>query len=77
MSDLFALIILAHSFYSDACCSGNDCRPVPCDQIVSIPDGWKWHDITFHKAMLRIAPDGGCHVCVAAGPVCIYLPPRV
>ena len=40
-------IILAHSFYSIACCAGKDCHPVPCDEIIKIADGWVYHTIEF------------------------------
>lgn len=76
------LLLLAHAspvheFYSDACCAGTHCHPVPCTEVVSTGDGWLWHGRSFEKHMLRVAPDGACHVCVAAMPICIYLPPRV
>jgi hypothetical protein len=72
-----AFIIAVHSIYSDACCSGTHCHPVPCGEIQSVGDGWHWNGMTFPRAMLRIAPDGECHVCVSAAPICIYLPPKV
>jgi hypothetical protein len=85
-----ALVILhlampAHDFYSNQCCGGRDCHPVPCDEITSVGEGWQWKGETFDRFMLHIAPDGNCHVCVAPNftsgrtvdrPTCIYLPPR-
>lgn len=74
---MYELLLLAHMFYSDACCSGIHCHPVPCEEILAAPDGWQWRDKLFHRGMLKLAPDGQCHVCVAVNPICIYLPPRV
>jgi hypothetical protein len=72
-----AVYLLAHSIYDPACCEDTHCHPVACDEIRSIATGWTWHGRIFTRAMLRNAPDGNCHVCVAAAPICIYLPPRV
>jgi hypothetical protein len=73
---MICVAILAHWLYSDACCSGNHCHPVPCNEIVDLGSGWKWNGIVFEHGMLKDSPDGNCHVCVAAGPICIYLPAR-
>jgi hypothetical protein len=35
-------LLLAHSFYSMACCEDKHCRPVPCEQIIDVGDGWNW-----------------------------------
>jgi hypothetical protein len=72
---LLRLAIPVHEFYSSACCSGTHCHPVPCGEITSSGDGWSWQGRTFPHFMLHVAPDGQCHVCVAAAPTCIYLPP--
>ena len=69
-------LILVHWLYSNECCAETHCHPVPCNEIVDLGNGWKWHDRQFTKWMLRVSPDGGCHVCIASGPLCIYLPPR-
>jgi hypothetical protein len=71
------VLILAHWLYSQECCHEQHCHRVPCDEIVDLGQGWKWHDKVFPKFMLRASPDGECHVCMAAAPLCIYLPPRV
>jgi hypothetical protein len=72
-----ALYLLSvHSFYDNACCNDVHCHPVPCDQITSTSNGWMWNGMTFSRSMMHQAPDGNCHVCVAAGPICIYLPSR-
>ena len=82
---VFTLALPVHEFYSESCCTGKDCYPVACEEVTAVPEGWKWHDMTFRKDMLQQAPDGQCHVCVikeafwdsAIGPRCIYLPPRM
>lgn len=77
---LVTLILLAtahaHSFYSIECCAEKDCRPVPCSEIVNTPTGWTWKDRNFTTAMLRLSPDGLCHVCFGLVPRCLYLPPQ-
>jgi hypothetical protein len=70
-------LILAHWLYSHECFDNQHCRPVPCDEIVDLGDGWRWHERYFSRAMLRSSPDGACHICTSILPLCIYLPPRV
>ena len=74
-----------HEFYSQQCCEGLHCHPVPCEEITSTVDGWMWNGTRFELRMLRMAPDGNCHICIAPNflegkavdkPTCIYLPPR-
>ena len=72
-----ATLLLIHWLYAKECCEEQHCHPVNCDEVIDLKDGWKWKDKTFTKNMLRVSPDGACHVCVAAAPVCIYLPPKV
>jgi hypothetical protein len=72
-----SVYLLAHALYDPACCEDKHCHPVACEEISSTTNGWLWHGKLFARAMLRDSPDGNCHVCVAAAPVCIYLPPRV
>ena len=33
-------LMLVHSWYDDKCCHDKDCRPVPCEDIEKISDGW-------------------------------------
>lgn len=70
-------LVLAHLFYSQECCAEQHCHPVPCDSVVDMAEGWKWQGHTFNKQQLRISQDGECHVCIAAAPICIYLPAKV
>lgn len=73
---MLEMLILIHSFYSRECCTERDCRPVPCSEITSVKDGWRWKDkVYFSKSMLRVSPDGECHICVGERPWCVYLPP--
>lgn len=72
-----ALLILAHLFYAQECCHEQHCHPVPCKEVIDLGSGWQWQGNTFARAMLRVSPDGDCHVCIAAAPICIYLPPKV
>ena len=37
-------LMLVHSWYDDKCCHDKDCRPVPCEEIEKISDGWLWRD---------------------------------
>lgn len=74
-------LLLAHSFYSAECCSGRDCHPVPCDQIVMMPNGdFRWNKVMFNRSVMHVSEDGGCHVCVADAMAmigrCLYLPPQ-
>jgi len=72
------LLLLAHWLYTDECCSNRDCHPVPCVEIHRVKDGWKWRGIWFASNVLKLSPDGACHVCHATEAFigrCIYLPP--
>jgi hypothetical protein len=73
---LLVMLLSVHSFYSHECCTNKDCYEVSCKEVIPNGDGWKWKGVTFKRSMLRSAPDGGCHVCIATGPLCIYLPPQ-
>jgi hypothetical protein len=37
-------LMLIDSWYDDKCCHDKDCRPVPCEEIEKISDGWLWRD---------------------------------
>lgn len=77
---MVALVLLVHSFYSAACCGGQDCQPVPCAEIRATQDGWEWNGIRFSRRVMHPSEDGGCHVCVhkdvIPGGICIYLRPE-
>jgi hypothetical protein len=79
MEVLLSAVLLAHWLYSDECCGGNECHPVACAEVIPFKDGWHWHNIMFAKNVLKISPDGSCHVCVQSGAFighCIYMPPQ-
>jgi len=77
-------LMLVHSWYDDKCCHDKDCRPVPCEEIEKISDGWLWRDRAteqrhwFPHDRLKASHDDACHVCVSPktipSGICIYLP---
>lgn len=83
---IIALVLLssasasAHDWYPQDCCSGEDCRPVPCEEIRQDEFGYYWKNLHFTWTMDRgPSPDGGCHVCFTpetdhspAYPHCIF-----
>lgn len=69
-------LLLVHFFYENACCHEMHCHPVACSEVSDTAEGWKWRGKLFTRSMLRHSPDGACHVCIAAAPLCIYLPPE-
>jgi hypothetical protein len=87
MSKILALLVLAHWLYDGECCEQRHCHPVPCEQISDTGAGWIWHTdkeaVNFSRDMLKVSPDGNCHVCVShltntpvVHGICIYLPAR-
>lgn len=73
----------AHSWYPWECCSGNDCAPVPREQVNEVTGGWKLPDgrfIPYRQA--RMSPDGLFHLCEQKWPktiadrkiLCFYAP---
>lgn len=74
-----SLITLVHSWYPPECCSGQDCKPVPCDQLVEMGNGdWKFEDKVFSKEKIRLSEDQYCHVCIhpfSGNPLCAFIVP--
>lgn len=70
-------LILAHSWYSAVCCGGQDCHPVPCDQIYERSDGvYTWGKLEFWPATVHDSQDDQCHACVGEPggiPRCLYI----
>lgn len=68
----------AHEWYPLDCCSGNDCRPVDCKELISQPDGTvKYKDMTFRRDQKRASQDGYCHACYSDKynvPYCVFFP---
>jgi hypothetical protein len=78
-STLIVLMMLAHSWYPWACCSGEHCHPVPCESIKAHALGLSWNGIVFTAPMIRDSLDDQCHVCVEVSgtytyPYCIFTP---
>jgi len=64
----------AHEWYPQHCCSGQDCHPIPCEEIKTSPDYYWWHGIGFPRNASYPSQDGACHVCVSVGgtPRCLF-----
>lgn len=67
---LFTSLILtggsiAHEWYPAACCSGNDCRPVECSELVERGKGIAYRNFYFYDQMIKPSLDGQCHVCIS------------
>ncbi len=73
------LILPAHDWYDPQCCGGQDCHPVPCEELVEQGNGdWKWNVYTFDKNKVTSSHDSKCHVCVHSTgigkvPLCAYI----
>lgn len=61
-----ALAIPAHSWYPSSCCSGQDCKPIPCDQLVENSHGWVYLPTgnEFNPSQVHPSQDKDCHVCI-------------
>ncbi len=61
-----ALVMPAHGWYPTVCCGNQDCKPVPCDQLVEDRDGWLYIPTGNHFTPLQVQPsqDRYCHVCL-------------
>lgn len=69
------LTIFVHSWYPSNCCSGNDCRPVPCKELIVQDNGnVKYKNMEFSKEQKKYSPDGLCHVCHTTYPICVFFP---
>jgi hypothetical protein len=77
-----AIAVKAHSWYPQECCSENDCRPVPCEELYEQDDGGiKYNDLTFgdrifSKEKIKPSQDRYCHVCIglqAGTPYCVFV----
>ena len=64
--------------YPMACCGDQDCRPVPCDEIVEVEHGYDWQGTVFTRDRVRMSQDTTCHVCLHGErrmPICIFILP--
>jgi len=84
MKTLLVGILLVHSWYPIECCTDKDCRPVPCEQIEKLGDGFVWLEHStkqkhyFPKNRLQPSQDDVCHVCVSPktwpSGICLFVP---
>jgi hypothetical protein len=62
-------VSFAHSWYDLACCSGQDCKPVPKTDLKKHPDG-RWEYLPLHQFFNpdqeRPSGDANYHVCIGA-----------
>lgn len=80
MNKLLVALLLAHSFYSQECCSDRDCAPVEDGLVTERPDGYHYKHYTFpyQDKRVKLSPDGRYHVCQNPYNVfCIYVPERI
>ena len=67
MKATIAALVLVHSWYPQLCCrgveEGGDCRPVPCDSIVELKDGYEWNHYHFDARDVHVSLDQSCHAC--------------
>jgi hypothetical protein len=80
-----ACIIAAegHSWCPHVCCQDNDCKPVPCNELIQTRDGLTWRGLVYFSGhMVMPSQDQFCHVCVEEYvdmvpyvPLCVFVPP--
>jgi hypothetical protein len=71
--------VLIHDWYPESCCGGHDCRPVPCDEIIELPNNTvQWQQYNFMYNQVHPSKDSKCHVCIHKNtgysefPVCVF-----
>lgn len=71
--------------YPFACCSNQDCRPVPASAVRERPEGYvieaTGEVVAYQDSRVRHSPDGVFHWCSVAGEarsrtICLFVPPR-
>jgi hypothetical protein len=73
----------AHSRYPHNCCHDNDCKPMPCNELIQTRDGLTWRGLVyFADHMVKPSQDQFCYVCVKEQvdmmpyvPLCVFVPP--
>jgi len=69
---VFLLLIFSpvygHDWYSSACCSGQDCHPILCTELIDKVHGIQWREYFFSPDMIHPSQDSQCHVCVHKYP---------
>jgi hypothetical protein len=65
---------MAHSWYPVSCCHDQDCKRVPCDELVETQDGYRYGEVTFSKSAEKPSQDRWCHVCIskAGNGLCVF-----
>lgn len=70
---------LAHSWYPQECCGGNDCFEIDDSRVHVVPGGYLVDGRHFvPEAKARIAKEGGYHACFYPTPNdlhCFFKPP--
>lgn len=77
MKALLCAAVIAHLWYPTDCCGGNECRPIPCDQLDQQLDGSVTYlGMKFKGSMVRSSLDAQCHVCYDKNrmwPYCVFM----
>lgn len=71
-------VVLPHSFYETACCSGNDCTPIASYRVDQVGGGYLIDGLHFvPESQARNSPDGMYHACFPSKDKlrCLYRPP--
>lgn len=80
----FIGVVQAHDWYPMACCSGQDCHPVLCSELVDeAKGGVAWGQFHFNSSQVHITQDAQCHVCIhkyftydhIEQPICVFTNP--
>ena len=72
-----------HSWYPRDRCHDNDCKPVPCGELIEMRHGLMWRGVVvFNETQVKPSRDQFCHVCVKEQidmvpyvPLCVFVPP--
>lgn len=72
--------VYVHSWYDIDCCSGKDCRPIACDELIELDDGrfaitYNNYTYKIEKSNIRPSKDNKCHICIPGYgvPRCAYV----
>lgn len=73
---ILAGFFLVHSWYPYECCSDQDCRPVPCDEVKEVDGAFFYRETKFERERVHSSRDGDCHVCITQWGVgmCLFVP---
>lgn len=73
--------VSAHEWYDASCCSGQDCHPIDCEDIIEKGKSLFYKGWEFYNTMIKPSKDVACHVCISNElstemtpvPHCIYV----